>query len=179
MRHRLPLFAKDAKDGAPFVCRCRPVQVIVPTDRADFSKPISTSTSTTFTVCGIASHLSQRKRKMGHPCLPVSACQSHSPHRPSGFLQTNINVNNFHCMRHRLPPFAKDAKDGAPFVCRCRPVKVKILTLSHKTPGWASRPTCNAITACAEGARSRGLRSLPARRERLRCGQAGRSGRST
>jgi hypothetical protein len=37
---------------------------------------------------------------------------------------SNINVNSFHCMQHRLPPFAKDAKDGAPFVFRCRAVKV-------------------------------------------------------
>ena len=62
---------------------------------------------------------SQRTRKMGHPLFAgVGAVK----------IKIRINVNGFHCMPRYLPLFAKDAKNGAPFVWWCRMSKSKFPT---------------------------------------------------
>src|ERR1700722_10843863 len=61
------------------------------------------------------------REKWGTLCLPVSGCQSQNPHPLHTIrINNNTNVNGFHCMWRCLPLFAKDAKNGAPFVCRYR-----------------------------------------------------------
>src|SRR6202451_409158 len=81
------------------------------------SKSKSESTSTAFTACRVTSHFSQRTRKMGHPLFGGVGCQSQNS-RPLHTIRINnsTNVNGFHRMRPCLPLFAKDAKNGAPFV---------------------------------------------------------------
>ena len=89
------------------------------------SESTTAPTSTAFTAFGAASHFSQRTRKMGHPLFAgvgLSKSKSHGRERPLHTIRinNNTNVNGFHCMWRCLPLFAKDAKNGAPFVCRYR-----------------------------------------------------------
>jgi hypothetical protein len=65
------------------------------------------------------SHLSQKTRKMGHPLRFSRILRSKTGQPPlnaglEGLLHPQGRRQKRHCRHSRFPPFAKDAKDGAP-----------------------------------------------------------------